>query len=144
MASPERKAALEENRQRLPDAELAQLPPGQQFLRRYIREGPRTWYDPHFDASPLWEGVKLNDDYGRARPFRSVDITQGLDTLEQPVFLALGRYDFLVAPSSSWETVRPKFRDLTVKIFDESGHWPHYEEAAAFDTALLQWMEDRQ
>ncbi len=143
-ASPERKAAMEENRRRVPDEQLAQLPPGQRFIRTYIRNGPMTWYDPLFDASPLWEGVESNDDYGRARAFRSVDITQGLDTFDRPVFLALGRYDFLVAPPSSWDPVRPRFRDLTVRVFEQSGHWPHYEEAAVFDAALLHWMEERQ
>ena len=143
-ASPERKAALEENRRRLPDEELAQLPPGQRFLRTYIREGPRTWYDPHFDASPLWKGVEVNDDYGEARPFRGVDITGRLNSFDRPVFLALGRYDFRVAPPSAWEPVQTEFHDLTVKIFEQSGHWPHYEEAAAFDSALLDWMEGSQ
>jgi proline iminopeptidase len=143
-ASPERRAALEENRRRLPNEQLDRLPPGQRFLRLYIREGPRTWYDTQFDASPLWEGVGYNDDYGRARPFRSVDITQGLDIFDRPVFLALGRYDFRVAPPSSWDPFRTKFRDLTIRVFERSGHWPHYEEEEAFDSALLNWLEERQ
>jgi proline iminopeptidase len=144
LASPERKAAVLENRRRLPDDELDRLPSGQRFLRAYIREGPRTWYDPHFDASPLFEGVEYNDDYARAQPLGRVNIFDGLDTFDRPVFLALGRYDFLVAPPSSWEAIRPRFKDLTVKIFDQSGHWPHYEEAASFDAALSEWIEERQ
>ena len=140
LASPERKAAMELNRQRVPDEELKKLPLGRQFIRRYIRDSPLTWYDWNFDASALWEGVEANDDSARARPFRNVDITHGLDNLDRPVFLALGRYDFRVAPPSTWEAIQPKFRDMTVKVFERSGHWPHYEEAAAFDAALLQWL----
>ena len=141
-ASPERKAAMAENLQRLPNEQLAQLQPGQRFLRGYIRNGPRTWYDARFDASPLWEGVDMNDDYMRAPGFRDIDITQGLDTFDLPVFLALGRYDFLVAPPSTWDPIRPKFRDLTFQVFERSGHWPHYEESALFDVELLRWMEE--
>ena len=143
-ASPERKAAMAENLRRLPNEQLAQLQPGQRFLRGYIRNGPRTWYDPQFDASPLWEGVEVNDDYMRAQVFRGIDITQGLDIFDRPVFLALGRYDFLVAPPSTWDPIKPRFRDMTVRVFERSGHWPHYEEAALFDAQLLRWMEERQ
>ncbi len=143
-ASPERRALMEENLRRLPNEQLAQLRPGRRFLRGYIRNGPRTWYDARFDASPLWEGVDMNDDYMRAPGFRDIDITQGLDTFDLPVLLALGRYDFLVAPPSTWDPIRPKFRDLTFKVFERSGHWPHYEEAALFDEELLRWMQERE
>ena len=141
-ASPERKAIMEENRQRLPDEQLAILPRGQRFIRSYIRDGPRTWYNPRFDASPLWEGVEANDDY--TPKFLDIDITQGLDTFNIPTFLALGRYDFRVAPPFTWDDISPKFIDLTINLFEQSGHWPHYEEAALFDAELLRWMEEHQ
>ena len=35
----------------------------------------------------------------------------------------------------------PKFRNLTVKIFAESGHAPQDEEPELFDSELLRWME---
>ena len=141
-ASPERKAIMEENKQRLPDEQLAILPRGQRFIRSYIRDGPRTWYNPRFDASPLWEGVEANDDY--TPKFLDIDITQGLDTFNIPTFLALGRYDFRVAPPFTWDNISPKFIDLTINLFEQSGHWPHYEEAALFDAELLRWMEEHQ
>ncbi len=147
LASPERKAVMEENLRRLPDEQLAQLPVGQQFVRRYIRDAPRTWYDPRFDSSPLWEDVNINMEmfnYVWGELFRDIDITQGLDTFDRPVFLAQGRYDFRVAPPSIWDPIRPKFRDLTVRVFERSGHWPHYEEAGLFDAELLRWMDERQ
>lgn len=147
-ASSERKAAMQENQQRLPDEQLAQLPPGQRFIQTSIRDSPLIWYDPHFDSSPIWEGVESNDDYERAFELGLVlpkyDITKGLDTFDLPVFLALGRYDFDVAPPSAWDPVEPKFHDLTIRVFDHSGHWPHYEESAIFDRELLRWMQDHQ
>jgi proline iminopeptidase len=145
--SPERKGVLEENLRRLPDETLAQLPPGERFIRSYIRNGPRIWYDPWFDSSPLWEGVEVNMDmidHVWGCVFRDIDLTQGLTTLDRPVFLALGRYDFLVAPPSAWDALRPQFRDLTVRVFERSGHTPQYEEAALFDAELLRWMQERQ
>ncbi|HET9314279.1 MAG TPA: alpha/beta hydrolase, partial [Vicinamibacteria bacterium] len=66
---------------------------------------------------------------------------RGLEALDRPVFLALGRYDFLVAPPSSWDRVRPKFKDLTVRVFERSGHTPQHDEPALFDAELLRWIE---
>jgi proline iminopeptidase len=138
--SPDRKAVLEENFQRLPDERLAQLPPDEQFIRTYVRNGPRIWYDPRFDSSPLWEGVEVNRDmidHVWGCVFRKIDITNGLATFDRPVFLALGRYDFLVAPPAAWDAMRSQFRDLTVRVFERSGHTPQYEEATLFDAELV-------
>jgi proline iminopeptidase len=143
---PERKAALQENLRALPDAELAKLTGRDLFVRGYVRDGPRAWYDPLFDSTPYWAGVDVNMemfDYVWGQLFRDIDITKGLDTLDRPVFLALGRYDFLVAPPSSWDRVRPKFRDLTVRVFERSGHTPQHDEAALFDAELLGWLKAR-
>lgn len=79
-ASPERKAALAENLRRSPDEVLAKLSSAERFIRNYVRNGPRSWYDPRFDASPLWEGVAINVDmYNHVwgRLFAEIDITQG-------------------------------------------------------------------
>ncbi len=104
-----------------------------------------AWYDQDFDSTPLWEGVEVNMDmftHVWGTLLAEIDITQGLDAFERPAFLALGRYDFLVAPPSSWDPVKPHFNDLTVHIFEESGHTPQYEQAALFDSELLTWMRD--
>ena len=56
---PVRKKIMQENLQRLPDEKLAQLSGGQVFNQGYIRNGPHIWYDPHFDATPLFEGCRI-------------------------------------------------------------------------------------
>ena len=142
--SPERKTAMEENVRRLPDAELAKLSPAERFVKSYVRDGPRAWYDPRFDASPLWAGMAINVEmleYVWGRVLRDIDITRGLAGLERPVFLGLGHHDFVVAPPSSWDRIRPLFRDLTLRVFERSGHTPPYEEPELFDAELLRWFE---
>jgi len=143
--SPERKAFLEANLRRLPDEKLAKLPLSERFITAYIRNGPKIWFDPKFDSTPLWEGVALNEVFEHVwgQVFPAIDIAQSLDTLERPVFLALGRYDFLVAPPSSWDRVRPAFKDLTVRVFERSGHTPQFEEAELFDAELLGWLRNK-
>jgi proline iminopeptidase len=145
-ASADRKAAMAANLQRIPDAALDRLPPRDRFVASYVRDGPRAWYDPRFDASRLWEGVEINMEmlnHVWGRTFAQIDITRGISALDKPVFLALGRFDYLVAPPHTWDRVRPAFRDLTVRIFERSGHTPQHEEAAHFDAELIGWMTDR-
>lgn len=81
-------------------------------------------------------------DYLYGVALRDLDIRKGLSTFEKPVFLALGRYDFIVAPSSSWDPIRQSFHDLTVRIFERSGHSPQYEESPLFDAELLGWISN--
>lgn len=140
---PERKAAYEERLKEFPDAELAKLPPAEAFVKWNVRRAAQSWYDYSFDSSKLWEGIVPNMDmldylYRVALP--DLDITKGLDAFDKPVFLALGRFDFILAPSSSWDPIRPHFQDLTVRIFERSGHSPQFEESEHFDQELLKWI----
>ena len=143
-ASAERKARLDERRRSMPDAELERLAPGPRFIQTFgIRDAARSWYRLDFDPAPLWSGVKVNIDVFNhlwGEVFRDIDITRGLDHLHVPVFIALGRHDFVVAPPSSWDAVVPRMRNATVRIFERSGHTPQYDEAALFDSELLKWM----
>jgi proline iminopeptidase len=75
--------------------------------------------------------------------FRDIDIARGLDRLDVPVFLGLGRYDYLVAPYATWAAYREHFKDLTVRVFENSGHTPQFEESALFDAELMQWLSTR-
>lgn len=141
---PERKAKLENDLQHLP-AEIAAAPE-KRFITFCLRLGARSWYDYTFDAAPLWQGVDVNMpviDHLWGEAFRDIDIANGLDRLDKPVFLALGRFDYLVAPAHTWEPYRKHFRDLTVRVFDKSAHTPQLEESALFDAEVLVWMASR-
>lgn len=141
-ASSTRKAALEENLHQISKEQIANLTPSQQFIKQYVLNGPRIWYDYRFDSSPLWEGVEINVplfNHVWGTIFRDIDITKGLEKFEMPVFLALGRYDFLIG-ESSWDSVVKKFHNIDLHVFEHSGHTPQYEEADLFDHKLLEWL----
>jgi proline iminopeptidase len=145
-ASTDRKAAFQRSFEQCPDSQYEQIPLNQRFIWNYIRHTARLWYDFKFDATPLWQGVHMNMpifDYVWGTLFRDINIAKGLDALDKPVFLALGRYDFIVAPPDSWNPLRSKFKDLSICIFEKSGHSPFYEEAALFDAKLLDWISSR-
>ena len=110
MASADRKATLDANWEGIPEDAPPESDLGQNFIASSVRDGPMAWYDQEFDSTPLWKGVELNMDMFNqvwGTLFSEIDITPGLNELERPVFLALGRYDFLVAPPSSWHDAPP-------------------------------------
>jgi proline iminopeptidase len=138
---PERKAALAENLARLPQA--IEAAPEKAFITYCLLMGPKSWFDYNYDATKLWEGVEVNMamfDYVWGKVFRDIDITKNLDKLQVPVFLALGRYDCLIPPPYLWEPIRDKFSNLTIRIFEKSGHAPQFEEPELFDQELLEWL----
>lgn len=141
-ASIERKEALQKRIEQLPDVTLNQLSPTDRFVAWYVRRDPQAWYDDQFNSSWLWENVHPNMayfDFLYGVVLRDIDITRNLETFDKPVFLALGRYDFIVAPPSSWDSLKPKFKNLTLHIFEKSGHSPQFEEPGAFDKALFEF-----
>lgn len=145
LADVNRLTTERENKLALPDEELAKLPPDQAFVRGYIRNAARVWYDPRFDCTPLWQDVTINMDmfgYVWGKVFAEIDVTNGLEQFDRPVFLALGRYDFIVAPPSSWDPLQSKFKNLTIRVFERSGHTPQLEEPELFDEQLLKWIKE--
>ncbi len=142
--APERKAALAESLSHL-EADL-QADPKHGFIHRSIRSGPRIWYDYTYDARHLWAGVETNAemfDYVWGKLFRELDITVGLEKLNLPVFLGLGRYDYW-NPPHLWNAVRGKFHDLRIRVFENSGHTSQLEQPDDFDRELLAWLKDKQ
>jgi proline iminopeptidase len=117
--------------------------PERRFINFCIRLGARSWYDFKFDASSLWRDVQVNNvmfDYVWGVVFRDLDITKGLNKFDKPVFLALGQFDFLVAPFFAWNEMRSQFKNLRFKVFAKSGHTPQLEEPEQFDIELLEFL----
>jgi hypothetical protein len=76
--------------------------PERAFVTYCLLMGPKSWFNYNYDAKNLWSGVEVNMtmfDYVWGEVFRDIDITKNLDKLTAPVFLALGRYDYLVPPA---------------------------------------------
>lgn len=80
-------------------------------------------------------------DYVWGTIFKNLDITKGLSTFNKPVFLGLGKYDFLVAPFYSWNALGSQFSNLTIRLFERSSHTPQLEEPVLFDQELLDWIK---
>jgi proline iminopeptidase len=137
---PERKALLAKNLETL-ETEIAKFPQNA-FIVRALKFGPMIWYQYDYDASALWKDVTVIPEmfnYVWGQVFRNIDINDGLDAFDKPVLLMLGRYDYW-NPPHLWEPFREKFKDLTIRIFEKSGHTPQLEEAEYFNKELLDWL----
>lgn len=137
---PERKAVYEKNMQHLKSDIEAN--PNKRFIYYSLRSGPRIWYDYQYDATPLWQDVTITPemfDYVLGHLFKNIDITKGLQSLNKPVLLILGRYDYW-NPPHLWEPLRSIFTNLTIRVFKKSGHTPQLEESELFNNELLEWL----
>ena len=107
-ASPERKAQLAENYRRMPDDRLALLPANERVVEAGKRFAPVRYFDYRFDPTELLVDIETNAviDHVWGQVFPTLDITENLREFDRPVFLALGRYDFLMGPPSIWDPIR--------------------------------------
>jgi proline iminopeptidase len=142
-ASAERKAVKQRLDERLPNATLLSLTPRDSFAMRYVRNGPKYFYDASYDFAWLWIGRhfsaevvnwyvnKIAADWDPRPRFAKNTV---------PTFVALGRYDYNV-PYVTWDSVKKTMPHLTSHVFEKSGHFPMIEEAALFDDLLIRWLK---
>lgn len=118
--------------------------PERRFVHMCIRMGAHSFYDYSFNATAMWEGVYTNMeviDYLWGKAFAEQDLLQLTRSFPKPVFVGLGRYDFLVAPVSLWEAIEDTSQVKKV-IFEQSGHNPMFEEPELFDEQLINWINE--
>lgn len=137
---PVRKAILNQNMQGLPARLSAN--PDRAFVERMLAFGPMIWFDPAYDASLLWQDVNLVPailEHLWGKIFTEIDVASYLQNLSVPVLLLLGRYDYW-NPPYLWENYRALFSNLTVRVFEQSGHTPQLEEPNSFENEILAWL----
>ena len=104
-ASEDRKQVLRDN--------LARLPSGASLRQTVLAQTPTRFFDARFDAAPL-----LADAVSRPQLLMHImgtlaptwDVTVGSSSLRVPIFIAHGRYDYVV-PWVLWEGVAAALPD---------------------------------
>ncbi|MDM5233888.1 alpha/beta hydrolase [Lysinibacillus pakistanensis] len=120
--------------------------PERRFVHMCLRMGAHSFYDYTFDAADMWEGVYTNMqiiDYLWGVAFAERDLIHLLADVEKPVLVGLGRYDYLVAPVSLWDSLDGLDKNVKKVIFEKSGHNPMYEEPETFDRELISWINNK-
>lgn len=144
-ASPERKNQLAKDMALLESDIIKD--PERRFVHMCIRMGAQSFYDYTFDAAYMWEGVYTNMpiiDHLWGEAFGEMNLIQSLTGFNKPVFIGLGRYDYLVAPVSLWDAVDDTYENVRKVIFEYSGHNPMFEEPQAFNSELIKWIQAEQ
>lgn len=142
-ADPERKVQFEKDIALL-ESDI-QNDPARRFVHMCIRMGAHSFYDYTFNAAYMWDGVYTNMqiiDYLWGEAFGKLNLIQSLKNVNKPVFLGLGRYDYLVSPVSLWDPVDDTHTNVTKVIFEHSGHNPMFEEPQLFDNKLVEWINE--
>ena len=103
---------------------------------------PKLFYNPTYDLSWIYEVVETNRDiyiHLFNVIFKDYDIAIRPGRIETPVFLAIGRYDYLF-PYFLWDDRKDILPNLSYNLFEKSGHFPMVEEQELFDKKLIEWI----
>jgi proline iminopeptidase len=113
------------------------------MYRRYLSLAPLGWRKPDFDQERLWEGAPA----GMAAYFSWLfafgagwNLVPKLSEIYVPVLAVSGQFDYL-CPAELWESAIGALDDGELVVLDESAHNPQYEQPAAFDAAVLRFVE---
>lgn len=142
-ASNERKMIFEQNWERLPQNLLDQLSPKERQVKTYIAMTPKLLYDPKGDLSNIVDAFENDKDvflHYQLVILKDYDIAKRPGQVETPVFLAIGRYDY-VSPYYLWDDRKDTLPNLSYNLFEKSGHFPMVEERDLFDTRLMEWIK---
>jgi proline iminopeptidase len=144
-ASPARKRVLAENLARLTGEAVGRLSPSERLMVTYAADGPRYFYDPTYDCTPLWAGHEhfspelYHRFWGPGGQFATFDPAASFPRIAAPVYIAHGVFDFSVPPTV-WAGIKDTLPRPTYHAFERSGHYPHLEERAAFGEAVATWL----
>ncbi len=134
-ATEERKQVLRERM-----ALSAGAPPGQAFFA----QSATRFFDATYDAAPLFAGTETNIAllaHLMGTLARGWDVLADVSSLEVPILVAHGRYDYTV-PHVLWDEVIGRIPHATLRIFERSGHQPFFEEPERFADEVTEWMQE--
>lgn len=142
-ASKERKEIWTKNWNGISRDSLDRLGTSEAGKLLYILDGPQCFYDYNFSANAFLTNVYWNMSVWNQIFYKlmiNYDLSGG-KSIYTPVFLALGKYDYLV-PYMVWDDQKRKIPNLTCNLFEKSGHYSFFEEEELFRKELLDWFEN--
>lgn len=138
-ATPARKSALASGRERFEHGTESLFSEQERYISAYVHDAPLYWFDKHYNAAHLWEG--MNFSMQAVSAFRTFfeDYHFSAQSLDIPILVVMGRYDFAV-PHVLWDEHKNATKRLSYHVLDKSGHTPSLEESDAFSQLLTHWL----
>lgn len=118
--------------------------PQHRFSHMNIRMQAHAFYDYKFDGSYLWDNVYNNMDaldYLWGEAFATFDTKAFIKANKIPTLLVLSDYDYLVAPTSLWNSLISN-TDVKLIKFNKSGHNPMLEEPKQYYEAIKLFIQN--
>lgn len=140
--APEERRLLFEEKQKQFKEQSNGLTPRQAFVKSVVAEGPKRWHNANFDATASMNRVSFNMDYvGHVfvNLFPNFNLCAPEEKLTAPIFVATGKSDY-ICPPTLWEGLCKDISNITVSLFEKSGHTPHFEESQLFNERLINWI----
>lgn len=99
---------------------------------------------PNFAADikalfPLFRKLNLTSMVICFRRFPDIDITEQISQISVPILLIVGDKDPIVPPTQS-QIIASKVQHAKLVVLANVGHLPMLEDAAAFQTAMIDWL----
>ena len=101
-------------------------------------------FDLEKDSLPFWKGISTNKlafDYLFGSVFAEIQVEELLGKIPCKTRIALGKYDFLIAPFYTWDPILKNFPRIDWKVFTNSSHLPFFEEPKEFREWLIKKPE---
>lgn len=129
---------LQENLEKIRD----ELSPDDVAVRELVAQDPLRWYDLSFNSSEFWAGYRENTE-GQTHIMNILATSYNIrenTPVKIPVFMSQSIHDYVV-PYTLWDEYTDVFTDLTLHVFEKSGHTPQLEEQDLFDRKLIDWIK---
>lgn len=118
------------------------LSPDEKAVMEIVAQDPFRWYDLSFDSSDLWAGYRENTE-GQTHIMNHIATSYNIRenaSVKIPVFMSQSIHDHVV-PYTLWDEYTNVFTDLTLHVFEKSGHTPQLEEQKLFNKLLINWIK---
>jgi proline iminopeptidase len=140
-ASFQRKKMQDANWQTIPNKDS--ISAAQLIIEEYCAMAPKYWHDSTYNAKWLWKDMiidapLLHHLYDHV--FLNYNMFNNQKKAPVRTFVALGKYDYII-PATLWLN-QGSIEQVTLKVFEKSGHTPQLEESDAFDKAILHWLKE--
>ncbi len=140
--APEERQSLYQKNMKALESIQDSLSQGELLVKQIVAQGPMRWHDAHFDMTEHLQRVSFNWDLAShlfGTLFSNYDMFTAGEAPEKPTLVALGKSDYIVPPTL-WLDQYADLPNLTISVFEKSGHTPHFEESELFDERLMEWV----
>jgi proline iminopeptidase len=144
-ASEKRKKIYEEQLAKFRKSDLSNLTDEEKIVGEYAASGPKYWFNENYDCKWIWENNALKANALKMLFYEllsNYDPTSKFNSVDVPVLILQGKHDYLV-PHYMMENHIDSFKKCTYHLFEQSGHYPFFEERELFLKVINKFLASK-